>query len=351
MTSTLLDNLWLASCLMGVISISAILVVIVRRAFLSTVAFSEAELHDSVLQALMTDWTIVDAELVRKFLKRGRRVAHLVTEFSALVRGPELTRGLELLDRSGAVDELLYLLKRGNREDKLAACDALSLFTSEVASDRLKGVAKRAGSRRLRIAALRALIEMGGQPSIADVIQWMRLTDAEIPAEASTVLMLSTRLHTAEALARIVSGVDRPPIRAALVWAIGEAGIYEAIPVLAEMAFHNNPRIRIAALHAIGEMGFMTDRTVLQYCLADGIFEVRAEAAVAIGKTGDLSAIGMLAVLLDDPEWDVRFRVANALVDLGDAGVEELRAAAAGSNEPSRRARTAAMVMSERRVA
>jgi HEAT repeat protein len=348
MSLQLLEGLWTGSLFMGGASTVMIILMVVRRAVLSRGSATSNELRDAMLQSLTTDWTLLEQDVLRRFIRRRRQLANLITELDTLVRGPAFSDVIDHLARQGALSQLLKLLQYGNLEDKLAACEALSHFPSAYVVSHLEHLAKSGRPTRLRIAALRALLQMGQQPSVDTVIRWMGVNGSNIPAEATTILKMATLLHPAEALRRIAMSIDPPGVRAALIWAISEKGTYEALPVLENLTIDNDPQIRAAALHAIGEMRFCSDPSKLHYCLADGVAEVRAEAAAAIGKTGDATAIPMLVALLDDANWDVRFRAAWGLADLGDAGTTQLRTISFASDAHSRRARAAAMVLSER---
>jgi HEAT repeat protein len=76
---------------------------------------------------------------------------------------------------------------------------------------------------------------------------------------------------------------------------------------------------------------------------------VRAEAAEAAGRIGLPSFVGPLADLLSDEAWPVRYAAAKALRLIVPEGDEALRAVA--SSEPSRRQRTASLVLSEGQIA
>jgi HEAT repeat protein len=344
----LLQALWAASLLFAGVSSVVLTLIIVRRGALSFRSVSATEARDAVLQSLMTDWALLEEVAVKRLLRRPRQLADMIVELATLVRGPAFSKIILHLAEKGAAPQLLRLLRRGNREDRLVACEALAHFPSADVMLQLGKLAASAKSSRVRIAALRASIQMGNRPRFDDVIGWMGLKRPDIPAEAFSVLKMAAIQQPEIALERISRSNDTPGIRAALIWSIGETGSYAAIPVLEALLGNNDARIRAAALHAIAEIGVCADPSKLQYCLTDGVPDVRAEAATAIGKTGGAAAAKWLSALLDDGNWDVRFRAACALAALGDPGISELRAAAETAASTPRRARAAAMILSEK---
>jgi ABC-type multidrug transport system fused ATPase/permease subunit len=318
--------LWWGSILMICVSIVAMLALILWRISGDRQRQARSDRRQQVFNLLMFSNGASDDAILSNFVRKPRDLANLVTELSTVIKGRELQRVVDRLRARGAVAGLLHQLKRGNREDRLAACEALSFFDLEVVATALMSAARRSKSLRVRIAALRAALQMGNTPSLEDILKWMAFSNREVPVEFLTVLQ-----HVAGYAPHslVESAQDRTltvSVRAAMMWALAESGHLPAVPVIENLTRCDAAQIRAAALAALAELGFVTNRQILLDRFNDESAEVRRMAASAAARLGDeQTTVAPLQRLLSDEDWEVRFQASQALARFGDTGRAALR--------------------------
>lgn len=100
-------------------------------------------------------------------------------------------------------------------------------------------------------------------------------------------------------------------VRAA--FALGEAGVPEAVPLLIEALGDRHVRLRATAASWLGSMNDVLAVLPLTQCLKDSSEPVRCIAASSLGYLCDKTAVPFLEVALDDPKKRVRREAAKAL--------------------------------------
>lgn len=329
MSDSLLFWLWWSSVLMICASLVAMLVLILWRISGDRHRKAQISRRQQVLNLLLTSDVSSDDRLLSGCALRPRDLANLVTELSTVIKGDELQKVIDRLRVRGVVSSLIQMLKHGNREDKLAACEALSFFDLEVVATALMASARRSKSLRIRIAALRAALQIGNTPSLPDILTWMAFSNREVPVEFLTVLKHVTQYAPQSLVDGIQDNTLTISVRSAFMWALAESGHLPAVPVIQNLTRDDEPEIRSGALAALTELGFVTDRQILLARFADEMPEVRRMAASAASTLGDDQAIAPLQILLSDPDWEVRFQASKALEHFGDKGRAALRKEAA----------------------
>ncbi|MES2035526.1 MAG: HEAT repeat domain-containing protein [Pseudomonadota bacterium] len=283
---------------------------------------------------------------LRPYQRRARLLAETLLELLGLVRGAErdlLIAGLEGLHID---DRFRDRLSQGSRTGRLAAAEALEAFPGEDTRRALQRLYRTARDPELRIAAVRALIEIGAAPSIDTVLRNLEHHDqTESPLHGPILRRL-----VADAPDAALAAFDRtdfsPAACAVLADALGASGDYRAVALLTPRASVPNPIVRAAAVRALGMLGHPAAKAALLPAFEDREWEVRAEACEAAGRIADGLYAPCLERRLADEEWWVRFRAAEALAALGVAGIERLRAASRSEVDVVQRA--ASMALAER---
>lgn len=287
--------------------------------------------------------------MLRPYQRRARLMAETLLEFLALVRGAERTRLIEALRGLHVQDRFRARLSQGSQAGRLAATEALEVFPDEETRVALSRLYRSARDPELRIAAVRALIEIGEAPSIDTVLRNLEhhdQTDSPLYGPVLKRLVADAPDAALEALEKTSFG---PAACAVLAEAVGASGDYRAVALLMPRASAPNAIVRAASVRALGMLGHPTAVSAIAAALDDIEWEVRSEACEAAGRIGDLTLAAGLVARLADEVWWVRFRAAEALVALGPRGVDILRAAS-GSEEGVVQ-RTAAMALAERGLA
>ncbi len=347
MTGGLLGGLWTASLLMAASSVLFMTGLVIARLISEAGRARRRARREALVADMMSAMDgEADAARLKSEVREPRLVARALLELSTLIRGRELAAVTAALTRAGAEPALLRLMRSRNGEDQIAACEALGLFPSDKAAAALKTrLKRRRTSMRVRIAAARALLQMGETPDLNDLLAAFDIGEVHAPLELSAILDEIARRAPEAYLERLKSSRDAPALRAMMVGVLGRLGRYEALPVLLGAASDPEPSVRSAALSALGALGHPDAEPVIAAALDDPVPEVRAEACDAAGRTALAALAPRLAERLDDDEWLVGFRAASALLRLGEAGRETLDAAA-GRASP-RAMRTAQMVLAE----
>jgi len=115
------------------------------------------------------------------------------------------------------------------------------------------------------------------------------------------------------------AGPTDPRIRKYLVVALEQIGDPAGVPVIIEGLSDADPEVRLHAARAIASFGKVGgSREALAALLSDEDAAIRKVAIYALGQTGDPEAIPILIPRLEDPLEDVRWNAALALAVLGD---------------------------------
>jgi hypothetical protein len=101
--------------------------------------------------------------------------------------------------------------------------------------------------------------------------------------------------------------------RAAVIDALGRAGIKKALPVLSELGADKDAETRYAVARALGRIGDPNVAGVMQPMLADSDLRVRTAAADAVAELKLKSLGPALLPLLDDSAWQVQAAAIKAI--------------------------------------
>lgn len=341
----MLRLVWSISITLALTSIMVMLLLIVRRVIVTRLENSR-NIAKAKLNAALIRFTADEDKtqvLVSLSSIPKRVIADGGFELLALLRGDEKRAIEEIFAEIGIPQVIRKPLRRGNRAQRIFAAERLIAFPSAETNAALLA-ALRDRSRQVRISAAIALGEMKALPPLADVMNMIgyrgqrsaRIVDLfqTIGAERANELRsvaIDTRAYSL--------------MRAAAITALGQTGDYSHLPFIREMAGEESADIAAAAVNALGRLAHPSSAPTVIEALKHTDWRVRSEAAQAVRLVGAREAMPRLLDLLDDAEWAVRYWAAHALHAFGQDGIDALRAVA--SSGPSRRQRTASMVMAE----
>jgi HEAT repeat protein len=339
-------TLWTLSLALGALSISVMVVLIIRR-----VVSSRRDAHDALgRRRVMTAMIRLahDGDEAA-FLAAAEGVSDAViadasSEFLGLVRGAERESVLAALGRTGQPAFLEKEAVRGNEAQRLHAVELIAAYPLDSCRAVLQDRLDRDKSHEVRLAAAIELAKLGAIPDLATLLGKIGLRGQRSRRVAELFRLLPADSEPQlNALAR-----DREAqnfLRAAAIEASWRRDGQAEPTIFAELVDDPVPEVVAAALRALGHVTHRPALPLLLAKLHHPDWEVRLEAADALGRLGEPSACEPLGALLDDEQWTVRYAAAKALQRLGADGLERLRSIAA--EEPSRKQRTASLFLSE----
>ena len=278
--------------------------------------------------------------------RRARLMAEALLEVIALVRGAERERLISALAAFGVDDIFCRRLSRGSVAGRIAATEALSIFTGDDTRAALRRALGKARVGELRVGLMRSLIEIGAPPGLHEVLADLGGRRA---SDSLLYLPLIARLVADDPMTALKAFGD-PQVtgeaRVILAEALGASGDYRVLRSLCAAARAPDIELRIAAIRGLAALGHPAAEPTILAGLADEVWIVRSASCEAAGRIGLRAAVPLLAAQLEDPVWWVRFRAGEALAVLGEAGRDRLRALAVSGGDLSRR--TASMVLAER---
>ncbi|HEX7337676.1 MAG TPA: HEAT repeat domain-containing protein [Gemmatimonadales bacterium] len=174
------------------------------------------------------------------------------------------------------------------------------------------------------------------------LVELMQHPSIEVRSAVVSAVRQAGRRDLADALAKIASSDEQPPLRALALDTLGVLHIGDgsstALPALADP----DPRVRAAATRAAAQLGGPRVAPQLRARALDPDPEVRAAAAWALGRLAAdaelrQTLVPTLVDLLSDPDPDVRHQASSAIVRLGDRRVSPILAQAFPQATPDAR--------------
>lgn len=264
---------------------------------------------------------------------RPASVEALLLHAAEMVQGDERTRLVALAQELGLQARLTHALGHGRTARKRQAAESLAMFeTGEVAAALRAALEDKHAI--VRLAAARALSAQGQSVSLAPLAQ-----DPGWFGDSILVHDLFGKLAALQSgdLAGLAADESMAPrLRAAAAQALAEAGRYECLPQILEMARSRHESLREASATALGVLAHPRGTPALRPLLRDPDWSVRACAAQAAGRIGSPDLAHDLEETLNDENWWVRARAADALGALGAAGRAALSRIAQGQPSPAR---------------
>jgi HEAT repeat protein len=227
----------------------------------------------------------------------------------------------------------LRLLESSSRADRFAAAKALAYFDTIKTRLELKSVAEDAKEEvqiRLEAAVSLERLETGsGIPFIVELLK-----DAIASVRLDAIISLAG-IRSSRA-ANLLQGVlfdsgQRPEIRAAAAWGLGELKDKTAAPKLIQAFDETEPRVRIEAARALLNImrAYTSDKAVLRRVLDEFLVDKpdrRAGIAWAIGRIPTLSPQDLLDCLVDENarRW-IAYVIGRQDPGRQVAGIEDLK--------------------------
>lgn len=348
---SLLLGLWWSSLAMAAVALvwmSALVAARVRRARKDARRAEERRLVQTACLEIASGAGDAVASL-RPVRGRARLLAESLIEFLAIVRGSERDRLVSAFQGMAIDETFRKRLFRGSKAGRLASAEVLSVFPGAATVAALNRLLETNADSEVRVAAVKALIELDASPSILKMLEDIRSRGV---SESLLYLPLVRRLAIHEpdtALAALADTGLNTQARSLLADAVVAAGDYRAIEPLSAAARHEDHGLRMAAVAGLGVLAHPAAATTIEAALDDPDWEVRAAACEAAARMNIRDAIPGLVMRLTDDVWWVRFQAAEALTRMGPAGIESLRIAAGARVDIVRRA--AALALAEKGLA
>jgi HEAT repeat protein len=284
-------------------------------------------------ERLLTPWVLRALESPDAFaaLRRELRpfdrvvVRRLLLRLALDLRGEESHAIAELYRELGLLDDELRALSASRTGRRAAAA-------SNLATLRMPGVQRllvRAlddPERRVRIALIRALGEIGDQQALLALIPRLGERNPTVVRQVEQVLVDRGREVVQEIVAYAAT-TRRLRGRRAAVEVLGLLRAPAAAVLLLELVHAEDRELRIRSVKAAAAIGDPRFLDAFHELLTDPIWEVRCQAAKGLGALGSPTSVTRLRAALADNHWWVRFYAAVSLAELGEAGHVALEAA------------------------
>jgi HEAT repeat protein len=187
-------------------------------------------------------------------------------------------------------------------------------------------------SKLVRLAALRAIGDIGDQAAVASVLPLLDDPSPSIVRAVQAILVTRSKDLLEDVLRFVRDTRSSRALRAATeVLAIVRRP--ESTDVLLDLLEHPDPEIRIKATRAGAAIGDPRFLEPFQALLGHSRWELRCQAARGLGVLGCPSSVPLLRAALKDGHWRVRLNAAASLASLGDSGLGALREALGDKND------------------
>jgi hypothetical protein len=286
-----------------------------------------------------------EAELVKRWRRRGPVMSEAGLEIAGLLRGMERAQVQRILTQASWESAVIPMLKSRRVERRLAAAEALGNLPGEKTTKALLA-AMTDKNRTVREAAALSLVMNGHPLTIEDILDAVSSRRATYSVRVSQIFSLLAR-NSIKDLTRIALDTGQnTAVRVMAIQALPNAGDYSILPDIEYLADDRELDVRIAALRCLGRIAHPVAAATVAKGLHNPAWQVRAVAAEAAGRIGLVDQVDRLAEMLGDDLWWVRQRSGEALVALGPPGLNRLEDLKAGGS--GRKNRMAALVLSER---
>ncbi|RAK52547.1 HEAT repeat domain-containing protein [Phenylobacterium deserti] len=340
----LLTLIWLLALGMTFAALSWMSVLLAMRLWHDRRAARRAAARKSVEQALIA-LLLGKCDLQRDlgpFAGRARLMSECLLEFLSLVRGADRTLVLAAFDSLGVPATLRRRLTRGSAAGRRACIEALAAFPSPETEAALRQVVS-SGAPQLRLAALKSIAEAGGHVPLGRVLADLKVGALPLSGLSGDFLRDRVAAEPGEAISALEDDLLPSTLRVLVLDALGSAGDYAALDILAAHVGAPDAEVRAAAVQALGRLKHPAARPHLARALQDPDSQVRAAAAEAVGDAGLDGLADDLCAGLEDAVWRVRFQAAAALRKLGAPGLQRLQHAAREASDVASRAASLAL--------
>jgi HEAT repeat protein len=225
----------------------------------------------------------------------------------------------DLLRRAGLDVYYRRAAQRGRIPQRIAAIEFLRVFPGAETS-RVLSQFRRSPVFRICIAALRALVETGDLPDLADTLKLTERAEGGRSLALFKIVAACVAADLPRAAGYLSAGIS-PNARIMLLKALGASGSWSAFHDVAEASLDPDPEVRAAALTSLRAMGAPAAVPVFVAATHDPDWQVRLKAVEGIGQLGKPPDRESIVPLLNDKIWWIRFRAAEAMRRLTPAPV------------------------------
>jgi hypothetical protein len=173
---SLLSLLWWSSLAFGAGALVWMFTLIAARLVRERVERARAADQDEVRSLFLEimDGGADAPSRLQPYGHRARLIAEALMEVIGLIRGAERDRLIAGLVGLGADERLRRRLTHGGRAGRIAAAEALSAFPGPNSAAALRAALAASRDADFRVAALNALLDLGGAPALADMVRDMQ---------------------------------------------------------------------------------------------------------------------------------------------------------------------------------
>ena len=173
----------------------------------------------------------------------------------------------------------------------------------------------RSRNSRIRLAALRALEQLGSPEATPWLIAFLPVMKGYASLLATAALVSSCRSRP-QLLLPYMNHPD-PQVRYLVTCALAEVATPAIVLTLKQYARDSNPKFRAKIAQGLGVAGGSKAVPVLRRMARDATSFVRVLAVEALGKLGDHGAREILTAASKDPDWRVRRVPPPLYIDFG----------------------------------
>ena len=253
-----------------------------------------------------------DMPVIPARTRHDRMVAIQTALDISAILDPEARARVSAVLRSASIDAWLRRrARRGPVPDRIAAIEAFQLFPGAETS-RALDFAQISRSFRICIAALRARVETGEMPNLADVLRLTERPEGGRSLSLFKIVEACVRANPASALT-LLQACSASPARIMVLKALGATGASMAFGDIATAASDPDPEVRAAAITALRALAVPAAMPHFLAATRDPDWQVRLKAVEGIGQLGGPADRASVEPLLNDSIWWIRFRADEAL--------------------------------------
>jgi pimeloyl-ACP methyl ester carboxylesterase len=238
--------------------------------------------------------------------------------YAIRVRGHDLDAVIDALCRAGVDRVLRQCAVSGVGPARLASVEALGAFPGPATCAALSQAARR-GGQRVRLAALRSLLQAGGEVRVARILNHVQRKQLPVSGRLAELLDMVVAEDQAGAIAALARSRLTPRLRVLLIEALSGIDAPEAWEGVLSQTGFPLAEVRAAAIAALGKTMRPSITETFLNAMRDPDWRVRCAAAQANAEEGVAGFVDSLVVLLMDEVWLVRFNAEAALNRLGVA--------------------------------
>lgn len=327
----LLKAIWLGSLGLSLLSISVMVILILRRMNSERrkkyMLQRKQELMRYFYAALKSPVALTEKSLPVITKTDYPTVMRIALDMLRTLRGEEVQRIIRVLELWNLSPYLTRIVDSGRKGKRIQALTLLGYFADESSlAVLLKYVSHT--DMYIQIAALRGLALRGATEHIPKILGSLTHSGQTNTLMLSDILQRFGTAAIPDLLA-LVQSKAKSEIRIAGIMALSSIGALQAVDVLMKLTNDPDSDVRAQAIAALGKIGDDRAADAMAAHLEEPEVSVRVQAAQALGGLQSLNTLPKLAACLADDQWWVRFRAAESIYQFGDKGIAALKAISA----------------------